>query len=297
MTKLLLLLVIFAGCAQEGTVIPIEGGVMHYREFGQGKPLLVINGGPGMSSEGFTDLAQKLSFYQKVILYDQRGTGKSKLDKTDASTITMDLMVQDIEALRKHLKIEKWSILGHSFGGMLAAHYASAHPQRIDRLVMSSSGGIDLGLQRYVQDTMDSKLTQTGRDSLALFNNRISSGDSSPATRNGRARALAPVYVYKKSNIPIIAKRLTEGDMEVNSLVWQDLRRINFDHSKSFANFGHPVLVIQGKNDILKMSTATAIAAAFPKSELVMLDKCGHYGWLDRPDAYFPALENFLKPD
>jgi proline iminopeptidase len=87
--------------------------------------VLIINGGPGMNSDGFVGVAQKLSKNNRTIIYDQRGTGRSTLTKTDTSTITMKLMAADIEALRKQLNIKSWIILGHSFGGMLASYYAS----------------------------------------------------------------------------------------------------------------------------------------------------------------------------
>jgi len=97
---------------------------LHYRTFGEGKPMLIINGGPGMNSDGFTYIAEALSKYNyQTITYDQRGTGKSQVEALNAKTITMDLMVQDIENLRTHLKIDQWAILGHSFGGILATYY------------------------------------------------------------------------------------------------------------------------------------------------------------------------------
>src|SRR5690606_14941870 len=146
------LLLSFAACSQNAAVISTGTAKLSYRTFGNGKPLLIINGGPGMNSDGFVPLAEKLSANHRVIVYDQRGTGKSTLVKIDASTITMDLMIQHIEALRQHLKIEKWIVLGHSFGGMLASYYATIHPNRIEKLILSSSGGVDLELLSYVSD-------------------------------------------------------------------------------------------------------------------------------------------------
>jgi proline iminopeptidase len=58
----------------------------------------------------------------------------------------MSMMVKDLECLRQHLRLDRWIILGHSFGGMLARYYATIHPQRITSLSLSSSGGIDLEL-------------------------------------------------------------------------------------------------------------------------------------------------------
>ena len=87
--------------AQKEGLIKGEDGQLHYKIFGEGIPLLIINGGPGFSSEGFIPLAKELSQQYQVILYDQRGTGKSTLPEISTSSITMDLMVSG------HGKIEK----------------------------------------------------------------------------------------------------------------------------------------------------------------------------------------------
>ncbi|HLA55361.1 MAG TPA: alpha/beta hydrolase, partial [Flavobacterium sp.] len=108
-------------------------------------------------------------------------------------------------------------------------------------------------------------------------------------------RALAPAYVYNKKNAPIIAQRLTEGNSELNGLVWQDLNKMKFDCAPKLANFTKPVLILQGKNDVLDVKIAEKIHKAFKNSELILLDHCGHYGWLDSPEIYFSAIDKFLK--
>lgn len=294
--KRILAIVLFSvvACAQPKS-IESSGSTLSYRTFGDGEPILIINGGPGMNSDGFVSLAEKLSTYNRTIIYDQRGTGKSTLAKIDASTITMDLMVSDIENLRKHLGYEKWIVLGHSFGGMLASYYATVHPQRIDKLILSSSGGIDLELLDYVGENLRDKLSEKQRDSLDYWNQKIASGDTSYKARIGRGRALAPAYVFDKKNAPAIAVRLTQGNSAVNGLLWQDMQRIKFDCAEKLRKFKQPALIILGKNDILDIKTAEKAHAALPNSTLVLLDNCGHYGWLDREDAYFSAIRKFLN--
>lgn len=294
---LLFFMVSLSACSQNANTIDVAGSKIAYRTFGTGKPLLIINGGPGMNSDGFTGLAEKLSSDHMTIIYDQRGTGKSTLTKIDKSTITMDLMIEDIETLRKHLMIEKWIVLGHSFGGMLASYYATVHPNRIEKLILSSSGGIDLGLLNYVGSRTNSLLTDKQRDSLSYWNNRIAAGDASYTARIGRGRALAPAYVYDTRHVETIAERLTQGNSEINNLVWEDLRRIHYNCSDKLSGFKQLVLVIAGKNDLLEIKTAEQSHKAFPNSKLVLLDRCGHYGWLDRPDAYFTEINNFLKAE
>lgn len=278
------------GYAKSKDLIPI-----YYRTYGSGKPLLIINGGPGMNSNGFETLAKKLSGNHLVILYDQRGTGKSTLKSITAKTITMRLMADDIESLRQHLKIEKWFVLGHSFGGMLASYYATAYPERIEKLILSASGGIDLGLLDYVGESIDSKLTKTERDSLAYWNSKIAGGDTSHATRLGRGRNLAPAYLYDKKYVPILAERLTQGNAKINELIWDDMRKIHFDCAPKLKTFQKPVLIIQGKEDIIKETTAETAHKAFRNSRVVLMEHCGHYGWLDAEKIYLDAVGDFLK--
>ncbi len=147
MRALLLALVLFVlgqnSRAQTTTgMAPATGVELSYHTYGEGSPLLVLNGGPGLSSVHFEPLARNLADLgsgYRVILFEQRGTGGSPLVTADSSTVTTALMVDDIEALRRHLGIEAWAVLGHSWGGMYAMLYATAHPERVRGLILSSS--------------------------------------------------------------------------------------------------------------------------------------------------------------
>jgi proline iminopeptidase len=282
--------------SQTEQIITSGNSKLYFRTFGEGKPLLIINGGPGFNSDGFANLAESLSrFKYQTIIYDQRGTGKSILDKINEETITMDLMVQDMENLRKYLKINQWTILGHSFGGILAAYYASKYPESVDRLIFSSSGGINMNFISYVSQKQQDILTPIQRDSLSYFQKKHNNGDTSIETRKGRTKYLAFSYVYDKTKAAVIAERLMQINPEINSLVIQDLLKIAYDCSKTFTEFIKPVLVLQGTNDIITLETAKEIVKAFPISKLVVMKKCGHYGWLDRPDLYFECIKTFLN--
>ncbi len=268
---------------------------IYYKTFGSGMPLLIINGGPGMNSDGFENLAKKLSKNYQTIIYDQRGTGKSVLKILDTTTITMKLMMDDIEGIRKHLKIEKWSVLGHSFGGMVASYYATQYPEYIDKIILSSSGGIDLDLLNYVQVEINSKLSKEDLDSVNYWTNKITEGDTSHYAKLERGKHLAPAYVIDKKFIPVIAERLTQGNATVNQLIWTDLQKINFNCFDKLKTFDKPVLIIQGKQDIIKAETAEKAHKAFSNSKVVFMDHCIHYGWLDNEEVYFREINSFLK--
>ena len=88
---------------------------------------------------------------------------------------------------------------------------------------------------------------------------------------------------------------MTQINFTVNSLVIENLQKINFDCSTVFNNFKRPVLVLQGKNDIISVETAQEIATTFPHSKLILIENCGHYGWLDANELYFNSINKFLN--
>ncbi len=266
--------------------------IIHFKTYGEGEPVLIINGGPGMHSEGFIPMAKTLGKNNTAIIYDQRGTGQSRLGAVNTNTITMDLMVEDIELLRKHLHIDKWIVMGHSFGGMLASYYAANFPERTKGLILSSSGGIDMEL--FSTLSLRSRLTTSERDSLNYWNAKIANNDTTFYARLQRGKYLAPAYLYDKSNVPIVAQRLTEGNSRVNELVFQNMRKIDFDCAQKLSQFQNPVLIIQGEQDIIGKDIADKADRVFKNSKIVILKKCGHYGWLDQPDLYFKEITSFL---
>ncbi len=281
--------------AQKEGFAESNGVRIYYRTFGTGIPILIINGGPGLNSDGFVDLAKTLSAHNQTIIYDQRGTGRSTMQQIDASTITMQLMIEDMENLRQQLKIDQWIILGHSFGGMLASYYATIHPDKIISMILSSSGGIDLELLSYVSKNINAKLTPQQLDSANYWSQKIADGDTSYLARWQRAKSLANAYVYDKKYAPAVAERLAHSNLGVNDLVWQDLQKINFNCAGELSTFNRPVLIIQGRQDIIEEKTSQKAYKILKNSKLVMVDHCVHYGWLDNRDAYLSEVEKFIS--
>jgi proline iminopeptidase len=281
--------------SQQNGFIKSDDGTIHYILYGNGNPILIINGGPGMNCEGFASLAELLKDHNQVILYDQRGTGKSDLIKVDSSTVTMNLMAKDIETLRNHLKIKDWIVLGHSFGGILAEYYASKYPESIKSMILSSSGGIDLDVFTKVGNKINSRLSRSDKDSLNYWSSRIDKGDTTFFAKQQRAKFLAPAYLYNKKYAPVIAERLTQGKPEINELVFKDMFKIKYDCKEALKNFTKPVLIIQGKQDIVGDEIAYKAHSVLKNSKVVFINKCCHYGWLEQKDRYTGELEKFIK--
>jgi proline iminopeptidase len=289
-----LLFPISAICQEDGYV-KTDNGVIHYKTYGNGEPILIINGGPGLDCEGFSSLAELISDKYMTILYDQRGTGKSELNPVDSITVTMDLMVKDIEALRNYLEIKEWIVLGHSFGGWIAEYYASCCPESISAMILSGSGGIDMEILDYFNANLQMRLSQAERDSLKYWNNILNKGDTTFTARYNKAKYLASAYLFNKKFIPVLALRLANaGNPEITGLVYKDLFKIRFDCKESLRNFSKPVLIIQGRQDIVGSGTAYKTHLTLKNSELVFLNECCHYGWLEQEKQYIDEIENFI---
>ncbi len=300
MKKLLITLLLFltlpdvSYCQQDG-YIREEAGVIHYKKYGAGIPVLIINGGPGLDCEGFTSFAELLSDQYMTILYDQRGTGQSILKVSDTSTVTMELMAKDIEKIRTALKIDQWIVAGHSFGGWLAEYYATKYPASIKAMILSSSAGIDMELLKYFDANMQMGLSKTERDSLAYWNQKINSGDTSYFARYQKGKYMAPAYLFKKEFVPQLAKRLAKGGApEITRLVYKDLFKIRLNFQESLRSFSKPVLIIQGRQDIVGAGAAFRAHAVLKNSQLVFINECNHYGWLEQKDQFKAAIENFI---
>jgi proline iminopeptidase len=272
---------------------PAEGVDLYYECYGEGAPIVIINGGPGLNCQGFQGLAQSLSDRYQVILYDQRGTGQSVMEDISPETMTMDLMAADLEALRKHLGYQEWTVLGHSFGGVLGSFYLSLYPAAVKGFIASASGGIDLGLLDYFDLTQN--LTETQRDSFLYWTDRLQSGDTTQLVQEKRRAFMARAYVYDDRHAPKIAKRLGQGNRQINQLIWQDLRRISYDVREAAYEFRKPVLIIQGEQDVIRPQTGQDAHDAFPHSKFILMPECGHYGWLEQPGIYFSAIDTLME--
>ncbi|MGH7247379.1 MAG: alpha/beta fold hydrolase, partial [Pseudomonadota bacterium] len=114
---------------QEGFV-DSHGVLIYYAEFGYGPPLLIVHGGPGASHDYFLPYLLPLARHNKLVFIDERGSGRSQR-LVDASQYTVENMVEDVEAVRQGLALGRITLLGHSYGGVLAQAYALKYQQNL----------------------------------------------------------------------------------------------------------------------------------------------------------------------
>lgn len=273
-----------------------NGVKIAYRVFGSGAPLFLLNGGPGRSSDSFTELAETLQKKtgKQIIIFDQRGTGRSALPVLDETTISLDLMVDDLEGLRKHLGFNKISILGHSFGGMYAMSYAARYSQNIESMILSCSGGVDLSWREYVQENILSRLSKEAREKYEYWTSPEQQALDPVKADYEALKLIVPAYVYNQKFVPQLIHDLSNYNTpNLNGLVWKTMQ--NYDLKGKFKSVQFPTLIIDGRQDFIGEAVPILIHQTIPNSRLEFLNECSHYPWLDTPDKYFALIADFLK--
>jgi proline iminopeptidase len=204
MTKRTLLVVLLATtwlqAADEGTYrkAACHGMDVFFREFGKGAPVLVLGGGPGDASGRYFGLCELLSQSARCILVDQRGTGRSMPPVLDATTVTVALTLEDLEAVRRSLGLKEWSVLGFSYGGYLASLYAHFYPASVSRLVLLGSLGLNAGAFPHFNDNITSRLRPSDIELFDFWNDpsRVKADPQHALVE--RIRARMPGYFYAR---------------------------------------------------------------------------------------------------
>jgi proline iminopeptidase len=276
-----------------------DGVETYYRVMGEGPPVLLINGGPGWSSDHMRGVAERLAPSRRVVVYDQRGTGRSGLAAVDTSTVSLALMIADIEALREHLGIDRWTVVGHSFGGLLGMAYAAEHPDRVRAMVLSAPAGADLEFLGYYPATLRERMTPYEREAADFWTDPERLAAAPAKATYELLKVSVGAFLYDRSRLGELLAAVDEAtwNLAVAQLVWGDLIAAGFDVRREMRAFPGPVLVIQGRQDALGALSAFQVAELFPDGRLVIVEEAAHILWLDQPERYFEAVSGFLDAE
>ena len=283
--------------AQTEGLIKRDGLDLHYRIIGKGQPILLLSGGPGIDAGYLTPVAKELAKTSQCILLEQRGTGRSRPKTYTPANINLKLCLDDLEALRSALKLEKWSIFGHSWGGMLGMAYAGAHPERVDALILASSGGMTLDFFEYFSDNIHSRLYPSDLEAERKWANPALRKANPARASMEDLKAVAPGYFFNRQNV----KKLTSGirldtlNSQVFQLLVQDLSQHGYDLRPGLKMFNRPVLIIQGRQDPIGEATAYETRKTLVGASLQFINKCGHFPWMEQPEQFYAILTKFLK--
>jgi proline iminopeptidase len=293
-----LISLVFSGCAlaQDGA-IPREGFTLHYRTEGTGKPIIFLSGGPGFEVDYMKAAAELFpASYQRVFL-EQRGTGRSRPAKLTNENMSLRLMVEDLDALRIHLKLDRLLIAGHSWGGMLAMAYAAYHPEEIERLILIDSGGPTLEFREWFGDNVEARLRPEDKEAYLYWKDAAKRDVDSDKTGDEISKAILPGYFFDRSKgLAFVAAQPPKGrfHQDAAALLDADLLK-NYDLRAGLQQLTRPVLIVQGHQDPIGDKTAEDIHRLIRSSTLRYISRCGHFPWIEQPVAMRNIVAEFLN--
>jgi len=282
-----------------------------------GKPVVFLHGGPG---GGCTPLYRQ--FFDpdrwRVILFDQRGCGRSKPHADLTDNTTWDL-VADIDAIRTYLGIDRWAVFGGSWGSTLALAYAQTHPQRCTVLILRGIFTLrrqeiqwfyQQGASFIYPDAWEGYLApipEAERDDLvAAYYRRLTSDDPQERLTAARAWATWEASTSKLIPDPALVEHFGEDDFATAFARIECHYFINggfFDHDRQLLDrvnaIRHiPGVIVQGRYDVVcPAATAWELHRAWPEADFVLVQEAGHSA--TEPgivDALVRATDEFAQP-
>lgn len=269
----------------------VNGTTLFAEEFGSstGLPALVLPGGPGCSHEYMNPVGAGLADRVHSFVLDTRGSGRS--GRPAPETMTHENIVDDYDAVREELGLEKWMLVGHSYGGFLSLEYALRYPQRVSRLVLIGSGSaMDMG---HIVAENANRLAKKYPKAYQAFTNGAYDGKDADERYNHHMQTVIPLFFKEFDETvaaPLFASRFSaHGDHQ-----WgHDLA--GYDITDRLNEIRCPTLVIDGRHDfILPVEQQERLHEGIAGSELVLLDSSGHFPFLEDPPAFDVAVRGWL---
>jgi len=294
-----------AGAAEpprEGYV-PAKGARLFYRETGSGPPVIVIHGGPDFDMNYLLPDMDRLAGRFRLVYYDQRGRGKSAAG-VRPEDVSLESEVNDLDTLRKFLHLESVTLLGHSWGGVIAAAYAARHPGAVSRLILLNTAPLTHDDFLLLRAAFSSKRPPADAAQMRA----IASGE---AFRDGNPDTVAEYYrlhfrmtVRDTALLARLVRSLgrgftSDGILKARAIedrlrgeTWLDTA---YDALRPLAALSIPVLVIHGDYDFIPVGCAAHAAQVIPGARLVVLKECGHFAYMEKPEDVLREITNFLR--
>ena len=261
-----------------------------------GVPLLLLHGGPGVPDYMQTTTAPILPGF-RCISFDQRGVGESVCRDR---RYELSAYLGDIESIRSEMGFTSWHVLGHSWGGLLAQAYASAHPQRVESLVLASSSlGVGKEWQQTKRESFRIERARAGPLGTLRFY-AYGSGLVIPGSIG--SWSMRHVMTETWHNYFLNPRSAPDPDPEwlsgcsPTAMIKTDraISKERPDALKGASSYPRPVLVLYGSFDIFGDGTEI-VRNRFPHASQVTLEGSGHVHWLQNPSGYGKVIDDFYQ--
>ena len=266
----------------------LRGVTLFERRVGQGPPTVVLHGGPGAHHDYLLPGFDLLASRRTLIYYDQRGGGQSPVERD--VPVGWREQVADLEALRDIWELDRLTVVGYSWGGLLAMLYAVTHPDRVARIALVSPAPA----WREAREEFERRF---GERNLApeLQARRRTLRESGLRERDPEAyqRQIFDLSVEAYFSDPSRVGEMTPFRVtgRTQQEVWAGLG--DYDLRPALAKLTVPAIVLHGEDDPIPIASARAAAEALG-AEFHPIPGCGHVPHVEAPDTLVAVLDPFL---
>lgn len=289
---------------REGYIVTSDSARLFYRVVGQGPDTVIaIHGGPGVDLESIAADFTPLAAHHLVIFYDQRGTGRSELPR-DTTRLVVSRQIADLDEVRRHFGASQVILVAHSYGPLLAASYALAHPTAVRRMVFFGPVPPRRGdfWQRFATNVRP-RLDSASAARMADANRRMqdTTADARQACRDLWAEGLKPRLADPARTLRLLKSDLCASDPAgirygltiTNRVVMASYG--DWDLREGLRNLEVPTLVVHGEEEAIPMDLVEEWVSALPHAQLLRVPRAAHFTYAEQPELVWPAVERFLQ--
>jgi proline iminopeptidase len=253
--------------------------------------VFMLHGGPGGDHTRYKQFSAELQESAQLVYIDHRGCGRSK--KTSLKDYTLENNIEDIEALRKHLGLEKICLLGTSYGGMVAQGYAIRYPKRVEKLILL----VTAPSYRFIDDAKKYITTHGSKEQIAICEHLWAGTFKNHAHIMKFFALTDTIYSVKARHSrkkPYRASQAAFSHDALNEGFSTFLR--TFDFTSKLKKIACPTLVLGGADDwICNSKHSKIIAEHIPNATLKIFKNCGHAIAIDVHDQCMATIQKFLQ--
>ncbi len=282
--------------AERTILISVNNAKFFCRFVGNGKPCIVLHGGPGLSHDYLVPHLSLMEQYHSLIYYDQRNCGRSE-SMMEEDLLNLDTFVQDLDALRKELGHQKVAVLGHSWGALLAMAYGIAFPETVDQLMLISP--IPLSSEEYpvlLKERARRLVPHMSEIKMMQYSSRYAVKD--PEFMNRYDRLILGTFCSVHKSIYNIDFRRSPEAHTKGEKVHETLKHLffakPFNLYENLGTISCRTLILHGNDDPHPLSAAEKIHASIKGSLLHRMENCGHFPFAEQPIAFNTYLQNFM---
>ena len=275
-------------------IVMSAGDSIYVRTMGSGPPILIIHGGPGMDHSYLLPHMGSLADAYTLVFYDQRASGRSEID-VDSNTVSMEGFINDMERIRGALNIDKWHVMGHSWGGLLAMCYALEHQDRLMSLLLINSTAASSELQAEERSLLAQRETEEDRLAREQI---IESSDF----QDGKASAYEALFkvifrneFYDHDYIDSLVISFQPDFVDSgNALKYLSKDFSDIDLHEQLHDMMVPTLIVYGQLDVQSKTAGPALAEHIPNNVFSVLNESGHFPFVEDKEAFFKLVRAFL---